>query len=306
MVGKTSEAGFRYVAMSAAAVIWLVGLGAAAGDTGGTCVYEISHPEKVLPLEEYHCSTFHQDVHKYCEHHVRVTVTVPSSLPRPGQTFPLPGVPEEFRTYLQRSPHVQSDHPAVRSLAERILASAKPRTEEEAVAAVLVWTSTNMTHAFPNEVPDAVTCIERRRGNCIGFTHVATALLRHMGIPARTVRTLSVCPNCGKGKRIPHRSAQAYTKTGIREVLYDAPKTGRSHFLRHSIVEVYYPEDRMWVLYEPQTAGPPNDTNIYLKSHHDWDVQTQRACRAFSRDARTVVEAKAASAAGPSRDPDSR
>ena len=281
-------------------VTWVVLLGLCAGgvpcaaadpgDGWNEVAYLLSHPDGHPEIADYACATYRVSVVEQCPHALRITVAIPRTLPSFSDPYPPEDIPFEITPYLEPTPRVQSEDEVVVKLADRILASVpRPRTQEDVVAAVIRWTSEHMEYALPNEVPDAVTCIKRHKGNCIGFTHVAAALLRHLGIPARTVRALFVCPNCGKGSRLPGPHTQAYGPSGRVEIQEGVIATGYTHMLRHSVVEVYYPKSGQWAMYEPQGACPVDALNIRLASHVGWDSATQKKAQKITKDPKTHI-----------------
>lgn len=222
-------------------------------------VIHISNPKGVYPFEDYTCGSFLQRVTKESDTSVTIRTETPGNLPKPRQAYPVSHVPESISRYLKPTPRIQSNDPAIGKVAQDILASTKPTTEVELVEAVCAWTNGYLTWDLPNEVPDALTCLKRKRGNCIGFSHLAAAVLRNLGVPVRTMRTFVPLNCCAHG-----------------------------HMTRHTLIEVYYPEDDLWVAYDPQ-GGAVTAMMIYLYTDADWSVEGQRKTRPFSTDPNTRV-----------------
>lgn len=221
--------------------------------------FRITNPAGVYDFQDFESATFRQEVEARPDGSLVVTVSAPERLPRPAGAYPARPVAEGLRRYAAPSRHIQSEDEEIARLARRIEAAAGATTQAEMVEAVLAWSRGHLRWAHPDEVPDARTALERGTGNCIGFTHLPAALLRHLGIAARTVRTFMVFEDYGA-------------------------------LVPHYLLEVYYPEADAWVLYEPQGPGVPSINNLALYRHHDWSVEGQRASRPFSRDPRTRVE----------------
>jgi len=280
------------VIVTVISIILLVCMSAGAQEqTWNTASFVLSHPDGHPQIDSYACANFSQEITERCVHALDITVKIAHKLPQFPDAYPVVNVPEEIQPYLAASPRIQSKNQEVMDLATRILSGVPPpRREVDVVAAVIEWTSKNMVHAYPNEVPDAVTCIKRRKGNCIGFTHAAAALLRNLGIPVRTVRTLHACPTCGGGPPLPDAEIQAYKAGGLRDILYPGPATGFTHMLRHSIIEVYYPESKKWAMYDPQVAAVPTRLNIVLGQDVDWNSEIQRKANAISKDKKTGLK----------------
>jgi hypothetical protein len=120
--------------------------------------------------------------------------------------------PENVRPYLEPGRYIESDDPSVVQTAEAILSGVPPgaRENQTAVAkAVYDWVVKNIRYDLARNYPDDVTCgnwqtgngawgqsfdewcytpaemLEERRGICIEFERLTTALLRALNIPAR-------------------------------------------------------------------------------------------------------------------------
>ena len=101
----------------------------------------------------------------------------------------LPG-PEDFQTtpetvsdeYLSPTPLIQSDHPRIQRLAKRITASAQ--TPLEKIEQLMDWVYTNIKKRPVLSVPDALSTLENRMGDCNEHSVLLAALARAVGIPA--------------------------------------------------------------------------------------------------------------------------
>ncbi|MEI6535971.1 MAG: hypothetical protein WCN98_11560, partial [Verrucomicrobiaceae bacterium] len=82
-------------------------------------------------------------------------------------------------------------------------------------------------------------------------------ILRNLGVPVRTMRVF--VPN------------------------------GSGGLTRHTVIEVYYPEDDLWVACDPQLNGSVSPDMIYLFTDADWSIEGQRKTRPFSTDPKTRV-----------------
>ncbi len=222
---------------------------------GQQCVVDLSNDDGVYALEQYECASFSQRVAATSSTSAQITTTVPAALPNPRQVYPIESVPPEMEQYLAPTGHIQSHAPAIVDVAEGIAASASPRTEVEAVAAVFAWMVKHVSYGAMEGIGDAVTCLEGGKGNCIGFVHLSAALLRALGIPARTVRTFMV--------------------------------RGDGGLDRYYLLEVYYPQDNQWVLYDSHIYRCPSARNIYLYSDPGWNQAKHRVSKAFSQSPKT-------------------
>ncbi len=220
--------------------------------------FSISNDAGVPDIGDYQCGSFSQRVIARTPNTVTIHVEAAEKNPIMRQSYPVLSVPEDIQLYLAATPHIQSDDPSIAAIAKSIADSVKSRRAHELVEAVCRYVGKHMQYGLSNEVPDAVLCLKRRLGNCIGFAHLSAAILRNLGIPCRTVRVY-VAYECG-------------------------------HLNRHSIIEVYYPEDHLWVMYETQTGGnPPPPKFIYAYNDPDWNKELQRVVWRFSNDSKTKV-----------------
>jgi transglutaminase-like putative cysteine protease len=92
-------------------------------------------------------------------------------------------VRDQFYEYLHSSPHVPVDD-AFRAVAASVTDRLSP---SESVAAVCAWVRENLTYeaGATNVSTNARSALDLGRGVCQDFVHVAQALLRAAGIPAR-------------------------------------------------------------------------------------------------------------------------
>lgn len=227
------------------------------------CVFRISNPKGLYNFSNYTCPSFSQNIEKLSDTTVKITVNVSEFSPHPKQVLPITNIPQEVQKYLSPTKHIQSDSLEITKIAQEINESSKPKTETELVEAVLNWIRSNVRYGELNkEITDALTALNRKSSQCVGFAHLSAAILRNLGIPARTVRTYALCC-CGK------------TPT---------------HFTRHSLIELYYPDDKQWILYDPQSPVSPSPAQIYLYSDTDWNQKKHDECKPFCLDPNTHIE----------------
>jgi transglutaminase-like putative cysteine protease len=123
------------------------------------------------------------------ERHVRATSEAlygAISLPDP---FPVSTtlLPRFCRDALAPTDQAQCDNPTLSALAEAITESSP--TQLDAVVRVLSWIRREVEYACSKDLcdpvyrTDALFTVEKKKGNCVSYAHLATALLRAAGIP---------------------------------------------------------------------------------------------------------------------------
>lgn len=147
--------------------------------------------------------------------------------------FPLSSVPETERIYLAATEQVQSDNRNIQEKAREIVGNAV--TEYDAVQRILTWIVDHVRYVTPPDRYDALFTLESSRGNCQNFSHLAAALMRALGIPARIVNGITL----KEPLHIKHDG-------GVYTV-----KMGQG---RHSWIEVWFP-DLKWVPLDPQQTA---------------------------------------------------
>jgi len=146
--------------------------------------------------------------------------------------FPLPSVPADARRFLGATAFTQRDDPKIQETARRLALGA--RTEQQAVTAILNFVVDHLQYHYEPASHAAVYALETRSANCQGYAHLAIALLRAAGIPARVASGVSL----SKGWRVTHADGTLTLKMGQG---------------RHAWMEVFYP-DLGWIPYDPQTS----------------------------------------------------
>lgn len=162
----------------------------------------------------------------------------------PGDEFPFnsSGLPESVMTFLEPSDKVQSDHPYFIDLADDLTNGLT--TQWEALAALNGWIMDNILYGTNPYGTDAYTTYITGWGNCSNYAHIALALVRAAGIPARLAHGYSLT----KSYSLP---------TGGDPI--DA-SWGQG---THAWIEVYYPS-LGWVSYDPQRDLHHVDTHRVL------------------------------------------
>lgn len=140
------------------------------------------------------------------------------------------GLPASVTDFLQPSPMVQSNYSVFRDKAAQLTAGLT--TQWEAMTVLIGWVIDNIDYYHYPYSYDAYYTYYYGLGNCSNFAHVALALVRAAGIPARLVHGYSL------------------------DEPYTLPTEGDPIEIRwgmgtHAWIEVYYPS-LGWVSYDPQ------------------------------------------------------
>ncbi len=152
------------------------------------------------------------------------------------------GLPESITDYMKPSAEVQSDHPLLINLANSITSGLT--TQWEAVAALNGWIMDNIDYGTNFYGDDALSTFLLYRGNCSNYAHIALALVRAAGIPARVTHGYSL-----------QKSYSLPTDNGPVEANWGEGT--------HAWIEVYYPS-LGWVPYDPQRDLHHVDTHRVL------------------------------------------
>lgn len=161
--------------------------------------------------------------------------------------FPLTRVPEETRLYLKPSKLVQSEDREIIARAAELTAGAA--NQSAAVGAVLNFVADHIRYETPPKSYDALFGLSSGTGNCQNFAHLACALLRASGIPARVAVGLTL-----KDKwKIPLDDHGSSLVQGMGEGL-------------HAWIEVFYP-GLGWLPYDPQQSKQFTSTRHIKYAH---------------------------------------
>jgi len=210
--------------------------------------YVIEHTDSLIDFAGHSSLNYRLNVERESRSVVHFNIEVRSTFPKPEDPFPLTVVSDELQPYLNPSRYINSDHQKIKHIADSIHNAAPVHSQYDLVWRVIQYTAAHLSWGNPSDLPSAMDALEQRVVNCIGYTHLPAAILRHLGIPARTVRTF----------------------LGLR-------------LTPHYLLEVYYPSEDDWITYDPQ-SGVPNPANIALYVHHDWDFEGQRRTRPLVTD----------------------
>ena len=102
----------------------------------------------------------------------------------PRKSFSVPLQDPRWKSFLQPTVFLQSDHPEIRSLAAKIIAGEKDALK--AAIRIKNWVYREIAKVPTVSVPNALDVLKSRRGDCNEHTVLFNALARAAGIPART------------------------------------------------------------------------------------------------------------------------
>lgn len=100
-------------------------------------------------------------------------------------SYSLPSRDSRVAAYLQPTPFLQSDHPRVRALAQKILAGESDA--RRAVVRLKDWVYGEIAKQPTVSIPNALEVLQNKKGDCNEHTVLFNALARAAGIPAKTV-----------------------------------------------------------------------------------------------------------------------
>jgi hypothetical protein len=103
-----------------------------------------------------------------------------AQIPVHADPFPDDG---DLSTFLLPTPLVESDHPKIVELADRL--TSKRRTPLGKARAILAWLDVNIEKRPVLSIPDALATLENRVGDCNEHAVLLAALARAAGLPAR-------------------------------------------------------------------------------------------------------------------------
>ncbi|CAH2031472.1 transglutaminase domain-containing protein [Trichlorobacter ammonificans] len=160
--------------------------------------------------------------------------------------FPLGSRANPEAQYLKATELVQSGSGDIAAHARTLTAQA--RTQYEAVTAVTNWVADNIKYTFNPPQYDAAYTLATRSGNCQNFAHLAIALLRSVGIPARIVGGITLKDPWKVPIDAKNSIVQSMGQGG------------------HAWLEVWFP-DLGWLPYDPQQSKQFTSSRHIKQSH---------------------------------------
>lgn len=170
--------------------------------------------------------------------------------------FPPQGIPGDVQQYLDPTTNIQSGNTSITSLSQSITNGCS--SMYEAVEKIAEWIRGNISYNTNKYLPqDAVSTLDRKDGNCRGYTNLTIALLRSVGIPARYASGV-ILP---KSYNIPFRST-GYISMGTKGPGF------------HATHEIYYPLEGNWVCGDGQSSVHFTSINFIKTNHADDENET--------------------------------
>jgi hypothetical protein len=151
-----------------------------------TVTYDIVNPRGVAFIPDYANESFVQKVLSHDEFSTRVQVTSKMTPMKTRVPFPVPSgmVTGTLQQYLMPERDRQSSDPYIIKLARDLVQGSK--YAHEAANSILTWIADNLTFDSSITVPsDASSALKYRKAYCVGYSNLAVAMLRAVGIPAR-------------------------------------------------------------------------------------------------------------------------
>jgi len=189
-----------------------------------TIVYDIVNPTGVEFLPNYSNNSYSQKVVQEDEFSKRLVIEVNLAPLNSTAAFPVSSqqMPPAMRAFLGPDKDIPVNEPNVLSQARTL--TRESRTVQEAVTAVFNWIVDNFTYDAGRNTPqDGRSVFYNKRGSCVGYTQLAIAMLRSLGIPARYA----------------HGYLPPGYDWGISKKYWGVQISGGGY---HAWVEVYYPD----------------------------------------------------------------
>jgi len=212
-------------------------------------------PTKVKDIKDNFGNTFkevyYENVNKNISVMIDFDVDISTTLTAIESTasFPIKELPEDTKLYLKATKLVQSSDEEILSLSKQLTANSN--TLYEAVNNIINFVTDNVKYTYNPPQYDALYTLRTKTGNCQNFAHLAIALLRAAGVPARIVGGISL--------KEPWRVPAGKGSTLIQSM-------GQGG---HAWLEVYFP-DLGWLLYDPQQTKQFTSTR-HIKQTHGLD-----------------------------------
>lgn len=187
-------------------------------------VYDIVNPLGVEFLPNYANNSYSQKVLQEDEFSKRVLIEVNLSPLKSRASFPiaLPEIQREMKSFLTPEKDIPAQDGAIAALAKKLVQEA--RTVHEAVSAIFDWIVDHHSYDAGRNTPqDGRSVFYSRRGSCVGYSNLAIAMLRSVGIPARYA----------------HGYLPPGYDWGISKKYWGVQISGGGY---HGWVEIYYPD----------------------------------------------------------------
>jgi len=189
-----------------------------------TIVYDIVNPTGVEFLPNYSNSSYSQKVLQEDEFSKRVLIEVNLAPLNSTAPFPISAqqIPYQMKSFLGPEKDIPVNEGNILSQAGALAQGS--RTVQEAVTSIFNWIVDNFTYDAGRGTPqDGRSVFYSKRGSCVGYTNLAIAMLRSLGIPARYA----------------HGYLPPGYDWGISKKYWGVQISGGGY---HAWVEVYYPD----------------------------------------------------------------
>lgn len=187
-------------------------------------IYDIVNPMGVEFLPNYSNNSYSQKVLQEDEFSKRILIEVNLGALNSTAPFPIPAQQlfGASRSFLRPEKNIPVGEGNIAAQA-RALTQNSQRVHE-AVSAVFIWLVDHFTYDAGRNTPqDGRSVFYSRRGSCVGYTNLAIAMLRSVGIPARYA----------------HGYLPPGYDWGISKKYWGVQISGGGY---HAWIEVYYPD----------------------------------------------------------------
>lgn len=212
-------------------------------------------PKKIIDKKDSFGNTFKEvefeNLTNDLQISIRFTVDINSKLKEldTQALFPVKNLPEETKLFLKPTKLVQSDSDEIVITAKQLTKNAT--TLFEVVNSIINFVTDSVKYTYNPPQYDALYTLKTRTGNCQNFAHLAIALLRAAGVPARIVGGISL----KEPWKVP---------AGNGATLVQSMGQGG-----HAWLEVFFP-DLGWLMYDPQQTKQFTSTR-HIKQTHGLD-----------------------------------
>jgi len=187
-------------------------------------IYDIVNPIGVEFLPNYSNNSYSQKVLQEDEFSKRVLIEINLNPLNSTAPFPVPGqqASSQMRSFLIPEKDIPVQEGKISAQAKTLTQGS--RTVHGAVTSIFNWIVDNHTYDAGRNTPqDGRSVFYNRRGSCVGYTNLAIAMLRAVGIPSRYA----------------HGYLPPGYDWGISKRYWGVQISGGGY---HAWVEVYYPD----------------------------------------------------------------
>ncbi|MGB3968557.1 MAG: transglutaminase-like domain-containing protein [Planctomycetota bacterium] len=195
---------------------------------------------------------------------------------RGAPPFPVPAgtfAAAELQPFLRPGPHIESDDPAIVQKAKELAAGATDCFQ--VLQRLASWAHEHIAYAIPGG-GTAQRTLELGEGDCGGHSHLLAAMLRSLGIPARTPMGAMYVPLYG-GSFGQHMWNEVWLGEQIGWLPVDctagqATFVDASHIRLHGAMTAFRPQLLEVLDYEPRSAAGPANAAARRSDAWPWAV----------------------------------